>query len=148
MTSNGQSKKEFDDYGKLMLGQLSRERFDSIPLIRLREYREFLTERISDETKLKGEIYKVDAAYLDFYRIYQNSMFDLVKSFRIAKKRGAQFTYSEFFIETSEGLKDTYHGDLVYLYTQSDIQTEVNLSFDFAWHNGYFVLMGPVKEDF
>lgn len=143
-----QTQQKFDAYGELMINQLSHSRFDSLPLMRIRELRDFLKERISNERKLTAETYKMDAGYLDRYRKYQQNMFSLIKSFEKAKKNGATFKFNEIFVEPLNGLKDTYRAELIYIYTQGKVQNEVSLSFDFAWYLETIVLLGSVKEDF
>lgn len=146
--AQAQSEKHFEEFGELVIRQLSNARYDSIPMIRIREYRDFLRERISDPVQLDGEIYKVNDNYTDMYRKYQNSVFHLIESYQEAKSRGGKFTYSEIHIEPLKKLKDTYNAEIVYLYQEGEIQNEVSLSFDIAWHIETFVLMGEITEDF
>lgn len=143
-----QTQQNYDEYGELMIRQLSHSRFDSLPIIRIREFREFLRERISNERQLSAEIYKMDAGYLDRYRNYQENMFSLIKGFEKAAENGAVFSFSEIYVEPLSGFKDTYRAEIIYVYKQGDIQNEVSLSFDFAWYLETIVLLGSIKEDF
>lgn len=138
----------YDEYGQLMIRQLKNSRFDSLPIIRIRELRDFLKERISNERKLQAETYKADAGYLDRYRKYQENMFSLIDGFEKASKNGASFSFSEIYVEEIPELKDTYHAELIYLYIQGDVQNEVSLTFDFAWYLDSIVLLGAISEDF
>lgn len=143
-----QTQETFDKYGELMVRQLSHARFDSLPLIRIRELRDFYKERITDEKKLQAETYKAGAGYLDRYRLYQESMFSLIKGFKKAGEQGATFTFSEIYVESKGNLADTYQAELIYIYKQGEIQNEVSLSFDFAWHIETIVLLSAIEEDF
>ncbi len=147
-SGNGQNQDTYNEYGELMVRQLSSARFDSLPLIRIRELREFYKERITDEKKLQAETYKAGAGYLDRYREYQENMFSLMKGFKKASNEGATFVFSEIYVEPLTNLDDTYHAELIYIYKQGKIQNEVTLSFDFAWHLETIVLLGAVEEDF
>lgn len=147
-SAKGQSQENYDQYGELMVRQLSNSRFDSLPIIRIRELRDFLKERISDERRLQAETYKAGDGYLDLYRKYQTNMFALIKDFEKAKENGATFSFSEIFVEPKSGLADTYHAELFYIYKDGKTQNEVSLSFDFAWYLETIVLLGPITEDF
>lgn len=147
--SKAQTEKDFNEFGKIVFRQLtSTQRVDSIPIIRMREMKKFLKNHIQDTNTLKKEIYYKDAAYGELYVEYQKSVISLFKSYETAIKKGVKMEYLDIYFEPLSKYKDTYNITLSFIYSTTQIQNEVQLSFEVAWYNNLFVFLGPIKENF
>jgi hypothetical protein len=148
LLANAQKEKDFDEFGRRIVRQLTTtHRFDSIPIMRMREVREFLRGQIRDSARLAKEIYIRDAAYGDLYLSFQKSIVSVKNSYENQNNIKVEYldTYHEHL---PDNLKNTYQFIVSFIHKEGELENEVQFIFDAAWHKNSFVFLGPLTEKF
>ncbi len=144
-----QSEEDFDSFGRLVFNKLiAGEEYNTVDLMWLSHYRTFLGQQDFGEERLEREIHRVNSNYEDMYREYRDSYRQLREYYRKAREKGAEMEYLETVYIPLEGYKNAYLVEMSFIYNSLNVRNEVRISFEAAWYDNFFRLLGPFKENF
>ena len=129
-----QNEQHFEEMGQDLFYQLTApESGRFVPLIRIKEYLQFIESQDWEKDKIIRTQNKVNQSYSQHYLEWQSSIENLQRQYAQARREGTTFEYLETRQFPVRGWEDRYEMETSFIYRSADVQSEVVLRYRMAW---------------